>query len=104
MNFGPINGTLIASIIEEVTLDGTPIRIEVTHLGENSESPIFFVFADTEDPGTLADPTIEGERCEAVAPGQRLALPVRRTPESTLKKVVVKLISADDVGFSVAVR
>lgn len=104
MNFGPINGTLTASTVEEVTLDGTPIRIEVTHLGENSEDPIFFVFADTEDEETLGDPTVEGEGCEAVAPGQRLVLPVRRTPESTLRQVVVKLISADAVGFSVAVR
>jgi len=104
MNFGPISGTLTSSTVEEVTLDGTPIRIEVTHLGGDGDAPIFFVLADTEDGDTLTDPEVDGDGCDAVAPGQRLTLPVRRTPESTLRQVVVKLISADAVGFSVAVR
>ena len=104
MNFGPISGTLTAGTVEEVILDGTPIRIEVTHLGEDSDAPIFFVFADTEDSDTLADPAVDGDGCDVVAPGQRIALPVRRTPESTLKQVAVKLISAGAVDFSVAVR
>lgn len=106
MNFGPISGELVKDEVTTVVLDGTPVRIEVSHIGPKAtgEEPIFFVFADTEDPETLADPEVEGDGCEVVQCGQRLTLPVRRTPESTLKQVVVKLISHAKVDFSVAVR
>lgn len=104
MNFGPISGTLTAATVTDVELDGTPIRIEVAHLGSDGDEPIFFVLADTEDADGLEDPAVEGDGCEAVGVGQRITLPVRRTPQSTLKQVVVKLISAGAVDFSVAVR
>lgn len=106
MNFGPISGTITKDVVTTVVLDGTPVRIEVAHLGPKAtgEEPIFFVFADTEDPETLANPEVEGDGCEVVQCGGRLTLPVRRTPDSTLKQVVVKLIAHKNVDFSVAVR
>jgi hypothetical protein len=85
-------------------LEGTVIRVEVAHLGDDSDAPIYFSFGAVDDKEDVEDPTVEGDGFDVVGYNSRLALPVRRTPESSLDQIVVKLISSSAAPFSVSAR
>lgn len=89
------NETLDGSFVDTVTIQGAYPLVEVVN--RDTDDPIFVTVGRGEVP---ADPTVVGDNCEPVMPGERVVVSSTQLPT---EQVIVKIIGGGSGGQAYSV-